>query len=394
MRPLPSNLQVTAPSLDRVRDDQGFQWSGDLRALTPIYKGSAQPDGIDEAYPFRAPGLRGQLRMWWRATQDTADVHVLRDQERLLFGDVFDGKPRASRVALGLTGMSSTSARKHELRKLTHGGYDYALWVDRGSDNPLYHVNARATLHVSAHKLPSDRRITKSHIEGLRRAVRALVLFGGAGSRSRRGMGVLWSDALFGTGFDGPDALARELAALEPTAARRDWPSLAGVQVAWKQGLFQSAGQAVDAALDDFKGLRGMRSLGGRNFSGDKRLVPAQEDWRRVRDGRNLPDAFTAALGMPLAYRSSNGHLRGPVMLTPEGKSDRLPSLVHVRAVPSRNRYAAVLLLLQPWYRGRIEARSRGSRPLTGTLNKDVVGILVGGLRAKKWTVAGTGRHA
>ncbi len=62
-------------------DAGGYACSFDIESVTPIYKGSARPDGIDPAYPFRGPALRGQLRAWWRATQRTTSVDALRAKE-------------------------------------------------------------------------------------------------------------------------------------------------------------------------------------------------------------------------------------------------------------------------------------------------------------------------
>jgi CRISPR-associated protein Cmr1 len=220
----------------------------DVRAVTPIYKGSAQPNGIDADYPFRGPALRGQLRSWWRAVQPTTSVDTLRAHEHRLFGGVFlEDKPRASRVSLGLSDMASTPAKKRDLLRLTGANYDYALWVDRGGEDDLYHVDALGKLRVSVAPL-GDETLDFDAAE-FARAVKALVLLGGSGSRSRRGMGRLWSDQLLGPQVENVSALQDLLNELAPPSAPRPWPSLAGARAAWKRGTtYGRPGQAVDAA--------------------------------------------------------------------------------------------------------------------------------------------------
>ncbi len=371
---------------DRKPRADAYERAFDLQALTPIYKGADNPNGIDRDYPFRGPALRGQLRAWWRATQETTSVDALRVREHALFGGVFEGDPRASRVSVGLSGMSSKPARKGQLRALSGGSYDYALWVDRNGDEELYHVDAKGEVLVRAAGLAGDRDLIDP--DQLDRAVKAMVLLGGAGSRSRRGMGRLWSDTLFGATLSGIADLQKIVDGLSPSAARRDWPSLAGARVAWKRGkTFPKPGQAVDAALEDFKALRGMQSLGGRNFDGSQRMKRAQQDWLRVRNNQPPVKAFTAALGMPLMYRSTNGHLNGVTKVEPR-HGDRLPSPVHLRPVPTNGGYAAVIIALQPWYRGEIEANNRAMGRHAGTLDPDAIDLLLDqGFATRGWDV-------
>lgn len=368
----------------------------DLRALTPIYKGSAKQDGVDEAYPFRGPALRGQLRLWWRATRETTSVQELRADENLLFGGVHQSM-RASRVSVGLYDMKSRPARKNELAHSINTDLNYALWVDRGGDDPVYHVDARARLRVSGAALSDKDEPSPELLASITPALRAMVLFGGSGSRSRRGLGSLWSTELLGEHFRDIEALAALIEPLCPSQRQRSWPSLAGVRIAWAPGDYANAAMAVNAALNGFRELRGMKSTGGRNFTGEHRMALAQRDWLNIKDGKDLGEAFTAALGMPLIYRSSNKHLDGTTVVTPDGrKSDRLPSPVHVRPIPLPNgKYAGVILALRPWYQGRIVGENRRMRRTQrGTLNPNAVALLVDELGRRGWKTRSIGGEA
>ncbi len=386
----PGKKSVSPPIQER---GDRHAWSFDLQAITPIYKGAANPDSVDPSYPFRGPSLRGQLRTWWRAMQPTTAVRELWDREHRLFGGVFkDDEPRASRVHVGLSDMSSSPCKKGDLRARAGSELPYALWVDRRGEHLAYHVDARATMHLSAARLGTACEPDDDELRGLVDVARAMVLFGGAGSRSRRGLGRLWSDDLLGATVSGPAALASLIAPLCPPRATRPWPSLAGALIAWKEGAPRTASLAANEALEDFKALRGMKSVDGRRFVAGERLDQAQADWIAVRDGTDMPQAFTPALGMPLLYRSSNRHLQGTTDVLPEGR-DRLPSPVHVRPVPvGGGQYAAVLLLLQPWYRGEIRADNRLMRRKNrGSLAHDAIWILAEGFARKGWEIHAIG---
>lgn len=389
----PSN-GVPAPAL-RQAADFAVDLDVDLRAVTPIYKGSANPDGIDADYPFRGPALRGQLRAWWRAVHETSQVDTLRRDEGHLFGTVFDGKrPIASKVSLGLGEQSSTAAHKSDLSRYSGGRFNYALWVDRGGESQgdeRYHVDPKARLRV---RLPHRDDLGPHDAVRLRKAIKALVLFGASGSRGRRGLGRLWSDDLLGSSVSDVDTLAQLLTELAPRAAARPWPSLAGASVAWLPGTFPKAGKAVDAALELFQSVRGMESVGGRQFDSRNRMRLAQRDWERVVKNEAPKGAFTAALGMPLPYRSSNGHLPGTTIVQPVG-CDRLPSPVHLRPIPlPSGGWAAVMLCLQPWFTGRIEARNRRVGSQVGDLDPQAIDHLLVELKRKGCAVRKTGGAA
>lgn len=365
----------------------------ELRAITPIYKGSARPDGVDRGYPFRGPSLRGQLRMWWRAVHPTTDVDELRAQEHALFGGIHGSgtkaEPRASRVAVGVFDMTSTVVTKAGLRKAIGSDLSYALWVDQHGTDPLYHLDASARVRVTLRPQPGDDLDAAAPL--LERALRAMVLLGGAGARSRRGLGRLWSDLLEPTVKDAA-TLASWLEALAPPVAPRTWPSVAGIAVARKRdAVFGRAGEAAQVALVDFRSLRGMKQE-GRSFHGRDRLPEAQRDWCRVRDHQAMPSAFTPALGMPLLYRSRNGHLQGVTTVAPS-QGDRLPSPVHIRPVLiAERKWAAVILVLRPWFAGSIRARNRNQRvDRDGDLDPKALDRVLSGLAAGGWEVIRTG---
>ncbi len=367
MRSLPDKV----PELPELKAPQGT-WELDIQAVTPIYKGGSNPKGIDEGIPFRGPSLKGLLRGWWRATRRTCDVAELRRREGGLFGEVSGEGQKASQVSLGVTRLRSKPAS-------TPDKLGWITWVTMNDDDEPFHAaGASARLRVRASR----------EAEQVERALRALLLFGGVGSRSRRGLGALWTDdtALL-PAFGTPRELRDYAAYLAPSDQARPWPSLGGAQLAIGTRSHGDALTALREAHDSFQAIRGMRVVGHRRFSGDKRATIYQQEWLAVRDmvaGRaRSPRGYTAALGMPLAYRSVNGHLQGrTVKLEPDGQGrDRLPSPVLVKPLKIAGRWRACFLVLQLWVRPRVKA----GRNDIGPLPADALEPFLAALRSGRW---------
>ncbi len=59
--------------------------------LTPAFLYGAYQNKSE----FRIPSLIGQMRYWWRMTQDWSDIENLREKEGEVFGMVAGNKARA-----------------------------------------------------------------------------------------------------------------------------------------------------------------------------------------------------------------------------------------------------------------------------------------------------------
>lgn len=369
---LKAPAELEAPEVGAGRSLFAFS----VRSLTPIYKGGANPKGIDEGLPFRGPTIRGVLRHWWRATQDITDVRLLREKEGLLFGQVFQGRASASQVRVGVSDMASTPSG-------TPDGLGYATWVTRNDGTKPFHDVASGHIRVTC---PDE------HAEDLRRALSAWMLAGGVGSRTRRGLGLLWTDdTRLVPDIQRPTDYAAALHALAPEPSNRSWPSLAGVRVLTHEGKHAQARSAVATALEAFHDVRSMRREGNR-FSGQHRPPEFQDDWLAIKNNAGHMGGFTPMFGMPLAYRSSTGHFPGAMMISPkERDQDRLPSPVLVRAVRAGPRaYVAALILLQPWASPEFEGRNgRNGQRIRGRCDPRALDILASALMQQGWTLNG-----
>ncbi|MFP2958163.1 RAMP superfamily CRISPR-associated protein [Myxococcus sp. 1LA] len=169
-----------------------------LKTITPILGGGpvARSPELPSVDIIRVPTLRGHLRFWWRAlyghayvARGTEGARELARRERELWGGMGmaggadDAGPRRSQVELRVTEVQPAGA---DTGKIDLGAPSaYALWPARNgkdeADVPRWKPGLRFKLEVTA---PEGDAMTQ-----VRNAVRAWILFGGYGSRPRRGCG-------------------------------------------------------------------------------------------------------------------------------------------------------------------------------------------------------------
>jgi CRISPR-associated protein Cmr1 len=159
------------------------QISAAIEVVTPILGGGSRTRDLDEVDVIRPATVRGHLRFWWRAlfAHKVEDAMTLHSRESALWG----------RASTGQGGRSDVEVRV-EIRK--KGERDtsnpmsapqgYALWPARAENKrptaPRRLPGTRFLLTILA---PDDREAD------VRAAVRAWLLFGGYGGRTRRGLG-------------------------------------------------------------------------------------------------------------------------------------------------------------------------------------------------------------
>ena len=190
MRDLPDGIKLPEP-LTKIRrgGEPREQFDVCLRTVTPILGGAARTRTSDKIDVIRTPTIRGHLRFWWRAlhahcfTRRPADLY---EEEARVWGRAGDDG--------GSSGRSPVELR---VERIKDSGIDscppggegaYALWPARG--------NSRKGIPTAPRRLPGlEFRLTVSAPSGdlaqVRDAVRLWILFGGYGSRTRRGLGAL-----------------------------------------------------------------------------------------------------------------------------------------------------------------------------------------------------------
>jgi len=166
-----------------------------VEVVTPILGGSSQTRAIDNIDVIRAATVRGHLRFWWRAlyAAQYATAGELYERESEIWGRAASKKGGRSAVGIRIdikhTGeIDTTDVRLNDSRdgKATPGAY--ALWPareERNKSTPPAPRRMPGTRFRLAVVVP-----TGFETEVLN-ALRAWILFGGYGSRTRRGLGTL-----------------------------------------------------------------------------------------------------------------------------------------------------------------------------------------------------------
>lgn len=167
---------------------QEVKMSIEIVTTTPMLGGGVQARTVDDVDAVRVPSIRGQLRFWWRALfAGTSDsVGHLYQQERDLWGGLGGAKDHAVRSKVSLAVKIARLTDK-DLSPISLQQADaYALWTARGTrgDDPAPRRRPGTRVILIA-RAPSE------YAEALRATLRAWLLFGGIGGRTRRGCGAL-----------------------------------------------------------------------------------------------------------------------------------------------------------------------------------------------------------
>jgi len=302
----------------------------ELRALTPIFKSGSTTTQIDEGRPFRAPSIRGALRYWWRATSTLADVEQLRAREKALFGGVHGG-PVASAVSVAILSQQSSAGPRPSNKP-----YAFGVTGKEPQDearNRQVHMNTTGTLRIDWRE--------DSDGEEVKRALKAWLLFGGIGGRSRRGAGSIWWDE----GIDRPLTIDNYIAAwrrLVPEGATRPWPTLAG-SVLLVGPARASADAAWNEGLDGMRDVRASRGVrqGFLGVRGNDLFEWKREDYLRFEQAGQFRSS-RAALGLPIRFQGR----KGTYILNAQGYN-RYPSPVHLKVVQFGSDFHPVMLVLR-----------------------------------------------
>lgn len=166
-----------------------------IQTITPILGGGATARELDSVDVIRVPTIRGHLRFWWRALygyQYGLDFEELYRRERELWGGADrDGAVKSS-VEISVASCRHPSTAEIDdadpnMRDIS----SYALWPARGQKRGPIPVPAAKRLKEN---YSFDLHLAFSPVNAstdaeIRNVLRAWILFGGYGSRTRRGVG-------------------------------------------------------------------------------------------------------------------------------------------------------------------------------------------------------------
>lgn len=166
-----------------------------LEVVTPILGGSHQTRAIDDVDVIRAPSVRGNLRFWWRALYGAQYANALYQRESALWGRAATDDGGRSAVELRVSVERAGGTDNSEIRLYPGQGQQatpgaYALWPARSE--------TRRNSPTAPRRQPGTQFQLTLKVAGsatdeaeVTNALRAWILFGGYGSRTRRGLGSL-----------------------------------------------------------------------------------------------------------------------------------------------------------------------------------------------------------
>lgn len=168
-----------------------------LEVVTPILGGGVEARSIDEVDVIRAPSVRGHLRFWWRAlyASQCSSAGELYKRESALWGCAATDDGGRSAVEIRVSVERAGSADNSEIRLYPGQGQQttpgaYALWparAEKKTNTPTAPRRQPGTQFLLMLKVAST---DKDEAE-VKNALRAWILFGGYGGRTRRGLGSL-----------------------------------------------------------------------------------------------------------------------------------------------------------------------------------------------------------
>lgn len=338
------------------------------RIVTPMFLGGENQQA--DATQFRNASFKGALRFWWRALnwgqafkdagqQPTAALQLLHQREGELFGLASDGKKsRQSQVQIhsDLQG----AALKQPGMALQAVGYLLGQGLFHFRDGVTRPYLEGGNLTIRLNFKPG---MAEADIQSVEQAAIALGLFGGLGSRARKGLGSLALHRL-----ERPGQPVREFATVESIkdfiqaldfSAPGDAP-LSAFTRATRIDVSATEGKALDALAAIGNELQMYRSFGQngkvngqtarRNFVADHDNVLAAIQGVRL---ERLPER--AVFGLPHNYRFSSV-TQGPkdfaltaINPSPTGRDSdgrrASPLLVHIHPLQD-GKFVAIQTLL------------------------------------------------
>lgn len=166
-----------------------------LEIVTPILGGSYQTRAIDDIDVIRASSMRGHLRFWWRAlyASQCSSAEELYRRESALWGRAATDDGGRSAVEIRVSVEGNGSAIDDSDINLQHTPGAYALWPARVEKKQGQLVKPPAPRRKPGTKFLLTLKVAAAaevEVE-IRNALRAWILFGGYGGRTRRGLGSL-----------------------------------------------------------------------------------------------------------------------------------------------------------------------------------------------------------
>jgi len=171
--------------------------------VTPMFLGGADPRSAE----LRVPPIKGLLRFWWRAVCGIEDIKDMAYWE----GEIFGSTEKKSKVSLWIENIDAQPRleRLPKGKKVPVEGKSYPTSIIHYLAYGFYERQGRENVFIKSHFPVQSRfkivlQFSKgvTMIEGaLEKSLKAMIMYGGLGARSRNGFGSLHCPILMDTKF-------------------------------------------------------------------------------------------------------------------------------------------------------------------------------------------------
>jgi CRISPR-associated protein Cmr1 len=164
--------------------------------ITRLFGGGARAREIDKVSWLRSSAVKSALRAWWRAghAQDFLSLAALREREEGIFGasGTFDaeGRPQKGPGLLEVESRCVQGSAAEEYRESQSSVINYALFPASGMGQLPARLVAPSDRTSSVLTLRSRSSVNED-LEAILDGLRLWLVLGGAGARTRRGVGAL-----------------------------------------------------------------------------------------------------------------------------------------------------------------------------------------------------------
>jgi len=383
---------------------QPVEITAEYKITTPMFLGGAFPaEGID-AQQFRDASLKGALRFWWRALNwgrvlkanhgdEAAALKALHQREGELFGRASDGKDSVqSQVQL--------SSTLEGCRQQPAGPGLASLGYLLGQG--LYHFNqgllrphlSGGSLQVTARFKPVTAR---ADTESVKEALIALGLFGGLGSRARKGLGSLAIQHIAAKA-DAPYQFS-SLQQVEQFIAGLDFsaPANAPLSALSNQSRIDcltSGGNAVALLAEIGNEMQLYRSYGRNGMVGRqearRNFVPDHDNALKAANGERIAELpKRGVFGLPHNYYFSSSRASLGIAPKDSNRNRRAsPLLIHIHEFPDGQCMAIQTLLPARFLPNNTEVELNGNRRsntlLDPAVDYDVIHRYLDGFKQRK----------
>lgn len=340
--------------------------------ITRLFGGGARAREVDKVSWLRSSAVKSALRAWWRAghAHDFPSLAALLEREEKIFGasGTFDseGRPRKGPGVLEVESRCVQGSAVVEYQESPGSVINYALFPasEMGQQSAKLVAPSDRTRSVV---ILRSRSSVEEDLEAILDGLRLWLILGGAGARTRRGVGALAvAEAGRARELGLPTTAAELRAFLKKHCQRRTLPpSLAGVFSLARTrrvfiGPFQATGEeAQKRLLTVLRNARQDRATSTSNPWGGRSRWPEADairlkagprrSWVHAPNPANAGKYPRAALGLPIVV-----HFKTP---PPEPDDHHILAALPGEDKPTKlDRYTSPLILrpVRVWENGRV----------------------------------------